>query len=161
MAEHRRRILSSYAHFVDECNRMRRLGRSPRPIPAAAEGRGRAWVPLADVSTAGDDLVVELELPGIDAGEIDVSLIERTLVVAGERRPAADASFQVRERYTGAFRRTFELPAGTLPEAIEAEVTAGLLTVRVRGGARTERATGPQTIPVQDRTGAPVRRPLG
>src|SRR5687768_4037432 len=95
-------------------------------------GAGRAggatamagFVPAVEVVREGEDVVVRLELPGVDV-ERDVTIeVERgKLVIAGERRdPHAHRSESedaeagrrvlVRELRYGQFRREFALPAG-------------------------------------------------
>ena len=59
----------------------------------------------------------------------DASLDERELGDAEEE------TFYVRERYYGAFRRIWTLPAGINEEDISADFENGLLEITVRGGA--------------------------
>ena len=94
------------------------------------------FVPAVEVARDGEDVVVRVELPGIDV-ERDVAIeVERgKLVISGERRDArADEQegVLVRELRYGQFRREFALPPGVSPEQVEASYDAGLLDVRVR-----------------------------
>ena len=112
-----------------------------RGLGAGAAG-GRAsraqtgFVPAVEVVRDGSDVVIRVELPGIDV-ESDVAIeVERgKLVLSGERRDAHESSTEgllVRELRYGQFRREFALPAGVSPEQVEATYDAGLLDVRVR-----------------------------
>ena len=99
-----------------------------------ASGRTAGFVPPVEVLRDGEDVVVRVELPGIDVSR-DVSIeVERgKLVISGERRTSTEGeSVLVRELRYGAFRREFALPQGVSPEQVEASYDGGLLDVRVR-----------------------------
>ena len=105
-------------------------------------GRTAGFVPPVEVLRDGEDVVVRVELPGIDV-ERDVSIeVERgQLVISGERRAATEGEgVLVRELRYGAFRREFALPQGVSPEQVEASYDDGLLDVRVRTAVRRHRA---------------------
>ena len=94
------------------------------------------FVPAVEVVRDGQDVIVRVELPGVDV-ERDVSIeVDRgKLVLSGERRDAHESSAEgvlVRELRYGQFRREFALPPGVSPEQVEATYDAGLLDVRVR-----------------------------
>ena len=108
------------------------------------------FVPAVEVVRDGADVVVRVELPGVDV-ERDVTIeVDRgKLVISGERRD--DRSEQtvgvlVRERRYGQFRREFALPPGISPEQVEASYDSGLLDVRVRGVVQPEPT--PVRVPV-------------
>lgn len=108
------------------------------------------FVPAVEVRRDGRDVIVRLELPGIDV-ERDVSIeVDRgTLVISGERRDTQEASGEgllVRELRYGQFRREFALPAGTTAEQVQATYDAGLLDVRVRAVVQPEPT--PVRVPV-------------
>jgi len=95
------------------------------------------FVPAVEVVRDGQDVVVRVELPGVDV-ERDVSIeVDRgKLVLSGERRDEHEDKTDgvlVRELRYGQFRREFALPPGVSPEQVEATYEAGLLDVRVRG----------------------------
>jgi HSP20 family protein len=117
---------------------------------AAPLGMGRPFVPAADVRTEGTDIVITLELPGVDAGSLDVQLDGRRLVVSGRRaddRRTERNGFVVREIRSGSFHRTFPLPEGVTAEQVSADYDAGLLTVRVRDAVAD--APQPVAVPVR------------
>jgi HSP20 family protein len=118
---------------------------------AAPLGLGRPFVPAADVRTDGTDIVITLELPGVDAGStVDVQLAGRRLVVSGRRaddRRTERNGFMVREIRSGSFHRTFPLPEGVTAEQVSAEYDAGLLTVRIRDAVAD--APQPVAVPVR------------
>jgi HSP20 family protein len=99
--------------------------------------RSMGFSPAAEVSGDGDDAVVRVELPGLDAGrDITVEVDRNRLVVRGERRDerSEDANGRtVREVRYGAFRRSFSLPAHVTDDDVTASYDAGVLSVRVAG----------------------------
>jgi HSP20 family protein len=108
-------------------------------------------VPPVEASKDGEDVVLNVELPGIDAAnDVDVEVDGRRLIVKGERRDErSDDSDSVllREFRYGSFRRTFRLPEGVTADDVEASYDKGLLTVRVKGANAA--GAGPRKIAVQ------------
>jgi HSP20 family protein len=107
------------------------------------------FVPAVEVIREGGDVVVRVELPGVDV-ERDVAIeVDRgKLVISGERRDERSEQgahehhgVLVRELRYGQFRREFALPPGVSPEQVEASYEQGLLDVRVRGVIQPEPAT--------------------
>src|SRR5919107_826048 len=127
---------------MSEMKRMRGVGRGG--YDPGYEDRERtqasAWVPNADVFARGKDLVIRMELAGVDREEIEITLHDNTLTISGERRNDLDdnLSFYVHERFYGAFRRTMTLPAGIDESRIDAYSDNGLLEITVEGGAIVE-----------------------
>ncbi len=141
---------------ISEWNRMREVGTGRIGPETRQEDRQRtlatAWVPTTDIFAKGDDLVVRVSLSGVDREDVRITLSNSVLTVSGERKSELDedVSFYVRERYYGAFRRSFTLPAGIAEDAISADFEIGLLEVTVRGGATA--APEPRRIPIRDRS---------
>ncbi len=107
-----------------------------------AQGRATTagFVPAVEVVRDGEDMLVRVELPGVDV-ERDVTIeVDRgRLVISGERRPVTEGEgVLVRELRYGAFRREFALPQGISPDQVEAAYNAGVLDVRVRAAVRPE-----------------------
>lgn len=119
-----------------------------------------AWVPTTDIVAQGADLLIRVELAGVDPEEVRLAFSHGILTVSGSRRTELDdsASFYVRERFYGEFRRSFTLPEGTEPHQIGAEFNDGLVEIVVRGGASESSGT---QIAIQNKSGAPVTRSLG
>lgn len=93
------------------------------------------WVPPVEMATDGADVMITLELPGVDLADIDIEVADGRLTISGERRDTAEQSrgkVLVREVRYGAFRRTFQLPDGVTADQIEAMADRGLLRVRVK-----------------------------
>lgn len=132
----------------------------PRPFrllwPELAAGT-RPFPPTTDVFPRDGDLVVRLELPGIDpARDVTVTLEGGTLVVAGERRQRTEVKeedfYRMESRY-GTFQRRITLPEGIDETMIAAEYRDGIMEVVVKGGAKGERKEKGATIPIEVKPG--------
>jgi HSP20 family protein len=98
-----------------------------------ASGLGTAF-PSVDVSESGNELTVRAELPGVKAADLDVSLADNALVLAGEKREQherQEGGYYHSERRFGSFRREVPLPCAVDPEKVEASFADGVLTVRL------------------------------
>jgi HSP20 family protein len=95
-----------------------------------------AFVPAADVTKDGNDVVVTLALPGVDVEkDVDVEVREGRLAITGrgaERHESDQDGVLVREIRSGEFHREFTLPRGVTADRVEADYDKGLLKVRVR-----------------------------
>ncbi|MCG8469707.1 MAG: Hsp20/alpha crystallin family protein, partial [Gemmatimonadetes bacterium] len=73
-----------------------------------------------------------LDLPGLEKGDVDVSVANRELVISGERaRPElpVGAEIQRSERIYGRFRRAIRIPGDVDSSAISAKMRDGVLDV--------------------------------
>jgi HSP20 family protein len=93
-----------------------------------------AWAPALDISERKDAYLVTVELPGVDADDLEITLEDGLLTIQGERHFAHDSSeqqFHRVERRYGAFRRSITLPAHVIAEGIQASVDNGVLQILV------------------------------
>lgn len=95
-----------------------------------------SWTPAVDVRETKDAWEFTLEIPGVDPAQVDVTAEARVLRIRGEKaivRPEADAESRwlSTERISGAFERSFRLPAEVREDAIDARYAHGVLTVTV------------------------------
>ncbi|GAA0929992.1 Hsp20/alpha crystallin family protein [Pseudonocardia zijingensis] len=120
-----------------------------------AVGEPRGFVPAAEIERDGDDAVVRLELPGLDAErDVTVEIEGGRLVVRGERRDERTeerGGRSLREVRYGSFHRSFGLPEHVTADDVSASYDAGVLTVRVAGA---HAGSGARRIPVN--TGTPA-----
>src|SRR5215217_5957153 len=97
-------------------------------------GTATAWAPALDISERKDAYLVTVELPGVEAEDLDITLEDGLLTIKGERHFAHDSSeqqFHRVERRYGAFRRSITLPAHVMAEQIEASFDNGVLQILV------------------------------
>ena len=99
---------------------------------------GAAFIPAADVLAGDEEVVVHMDVPGLSADNLEVELENDVLTVRGERvfpygGNGADEGYawQLVERGFGRFERVLRVPTGLDPDAIEATVTDGVLTLRI------------------------------
>lgn len=91
-----------------------------------------AWTALADVEETDDEFVVDVELPGVEKGDVDVALDGRRLTISAERKERERVGvLRHRTRRVGTYRFDVLLPAEVDDERIEANLTDGVLTVHV------------------------------
>jgi HSP20 family protein len=110
----------------DEMNQL--FGRT-----AGQAGR-RVWAPALDISERKDSYLVTVEVPGVNADDLDITLEDGLLTIQGERQFTSESSEQqyhrVERRY-GSFRRSITLPSQVRADAIEASFENGVLEVVV------------------------------
>lgn len=140
----KRELATPLAALQDE------LGRLYEQYRSKIGGEG-AWSPDADLYETDGEIVVLIDVPGVDPAAVDLSVSGRTLILRGAR-PTADPSLgrpRNQERYSGPFGRDLELPEDVDPEGIQADIRNGVLSVRLPKAAKART----WTIPV--RTTAP------
>ena len=119
--------------------------------PAFEPGLGLRQYPKINLRDDADNVYVEALLPGVDPDQIDMNILGNTLTLAGERPAFEEAegncTWHRRERGTGKFMRTIELPVEIVAEKIKAECRNGLLRVTMPKAA----AAKPKKISVKVR----------
>lgn len=86
-----------------------------------------------DVVDAGDELVVEADLPGRDPETIDVRLEDdrRLHIEAPSPQEETEGRYVTRERARETLQRTVTLPAAVDDSETEADYQQGVLTIRL------------------------------
>ncbi|MGE5842383.1 MAG: Hsp20/alpha crystallin family protein [Deltaproteobacteria bacterium] len=90
------------------------------------------WMPSVDVSETAKEIIVKVEVPGVEAKEIDVNLDGNVLTIKGERKrehEERDENFHRIERSYGSFYRSLQLPAEVEGDKIKATYKKGVLKV--------------------------------
>ena len=132
---------------------LRRWGRfhfDPSFLPASERPYGANYFyPRADLVESEDDYKASLELPGINKEDFNISVRDGLLTVSGDKKIENGAKeeheYRLYERYSGSFNRSFELPDDVNEEAIEADYSNGVLTIRL---PKSEKAK-PREIPIK------------
>jgi HSP20 family protein len=111
-------------------------GRESGESPLAA-----TWSPLVDVFEDSDGITLKVEVPEIEAKDVDIQLDGNTLTLKGERKleheEKRDGYHRI-ERTYGAFSRSFTLPNTVDAEHITAETKDGVLKVFLPKKAETK-----------------------
>jgi HSP20 family protein len=91
-----------------------------------------AAVPI-DAYREGDAVVVHVDVPGVDPDEIELTVEKNVLSIQAERKRTLgeNAEMIVSERPHGVFRRQLFLGDSLDTDRIDANYTAGVLTLRV------------------------------
>jgi HSP20 family protein len=111
-----------------------------------------AWSPLVDVFEDSEGITLKVELPEVDANDVDIQLEGNALTLRGERKlENADKreSYHRIERYHGTFSRRFTLPTTVEAGNVTAQSRDGVLRIFLPKKAETK----PRQIKVQ--TGSP------
>lgn len=88
------------------------------------------WLPPVDITETAAEYRIDVEIPAVAAGDVDVSVKDGVLTVSGERRTeqASDDDKRHRvERRWGKFSRSFRLPENAKTDAIDARARDGVL----------------------------------
>jgi HSP20 family protein len=91
-----------------------------------------AITPRVDVSETDNALEVEVELPGVDEKDVEVTLNDNVLIIKGERkheREEKKKDFHLVERSFGSFARSISLPFEVDTNAVKASFSKGVLKV--------------------------------
>jgi HSP20 family protein len=108
-----------------------------------AKVRAQVTAPPVDVYENDDEFLVTVDVPGARADSVQVELQkDRISITAGT---AGDAGAESAARRPRAYHRTFVVPDGIDGAAITAELSQGVLRVRLPKSA----ARKPRTIPVR------------
>lgn len=122
----------------DEFDRLWESLASAPPLHGWGTRQAAGAFPAVNVRETDDAVLVEAELPGLDAESVDISVAEDELVLKGSRPAcAADptdgekptATWHRRERGTGTFERRIGLPIAVDATRVEARLANGVLTV--------------------------------
>jgi len=93
-----------------------------------------AWLPAVDIREAEDAIFLDAELPGVEKGDVEVSVENNRLTLTGERKFENEEkreNYHRIERGYGHFSRSFTLPSAVDREKVEAKFKNGVLTVRL------------------------------
>ena len=106
-----------------------------------------SWPMPMDAYKRGDDLWVDIDLPGVTADSVDIDVERNVLTVTAQRSWERKEGDQVylAERHRGTFRRQVHLGDGLDAERIEARYNDGVLTLRIP----VAEAAQPRKIQVQ------------
>ncbi len=89
------------------------------------------WTPALDLHQDNDNVVATVELPGMRKEDIDISLHDGVLTIAGERQSSSGEGENAErtERFSGKFRRSITLPTRVDAGKVTASYKDGILTV--------------------------------
>jgi HSP20 family protein len=97
---------------------------------SAAGGLAAAGAfPAVNVYASQEGIAVVAELPGIEKDDLEIHAHQDTLTLRGTRRPTAERNdaYHRRERRSGTFTRSIQLPYRIDPDRLEAHLENGVL----------------------------------
>ena len=100
---------------------------------------GTELIPKMDTIKSGEDVVLRLELPGVDKEDVNIELEDNRLVVSAKHEEAhekKEEGYLSRETYGGEYRRSVALPEGIEAGRIKANYMDGVLEVTLQGAAK-------------------------
>ena len=131
----------------DELDRMWTSLTAAPPLHGWGARTGADVFPAVNISESDDAITIEAEVPGLDAGDVDIAVSGEELVLKGarpepehpadanapagkgngERKPAV--TWHRRERGAGGFERRLTLPTAVDAGRVEAKLVDGVLTI--------------------------------
>ena len=90
--------------------------------------------PSLDLSETDGSLEVRMDIPGMEAKEIDIQVHANVLTVSGERKDEREEqgkTYHRIERRVGAFSRSVTLPCPVKEDAVDAQYKNGILTIKL------------------------------
>jgi HSP20 family protein len=102
-----------------------------RLTDGTTDGSVAGVFPPMNVSEDRDHYYVRALVPGIDAAQLNVSVVHQTIAVSGTRQSPEEegVSYHRKERAEGAFSRSVTLPAAFDGSRVEARYVDGILTL--------------------------------
>lgn len=116
-----------------------------RPVRGATVA---VWQPAVEIFETESEVVVRVELPGVDPKTVDITVAEDALTIKGEHRTEQESkgrNYFRRELRYGAFLRSLALPAGVHGDQAKAAFKNGILEITV---PKSERAK-PKAVKVE------------
>jgi HSP20 family protein len=131
----RGRVVDPFTALRDEMDRM--LGRFEQGWPRwpTAFGRGLDTEPMwpeLDVHDDANQLTVEVDLPGVEEKDVNVTLANGLLTIKGEKKSQREekkSNYYVSERSYGSFERSIRMPDTIDENKLEARFEKGVLRI--------------------------------
>jgi HSP20 family protein len=103
-------------------------------------GEPAGWAPNIDIEEQDNAYVVEAELPGVKREDVNIELVGRELMITGEiKEKEREGVLRRRTRRTGRFEYRVRLPDEVDADGIDANLSDGVLSVRVPKAERAQR----------------------
>ncbi len=126
--------LDSSRDLTDIQTQMNRLFDNVLGQPSPSAMMERAWAPPVDMYETKNEIVLAVELPGLNEKDIRLSITGDLLTIQGERRGSdetRDAGHYRQERWFGKFERALSLPIPVETGQVKATYRDGVLTVKL------------------------------
>ena len=98
--------------------------------PSLGRGEAGSFLPAMDVRETPEALEIDVEVPGLKAEEIEISLSGEVMTIKGEKKEQREETKEgchLLERRFGSFQRSFRLPVAVERDKIQASQKDGIL----------------------------------
>jgi HSP20 family protein len=114
----------------------------------AAAGALSAWSPPMSVWESETEVVICIDLPGVERDQVEVQAQESVVTIRGSRLAPRDGLLSLRASETpfGSFRRTLMISTRTAAGTPNAEMKNGVLEIRVE--KRAAASQSPRKVPI-------------
>jgi len=129
LADFESRYLPEVRRFQEKMNQTMEEFMKEAPIASK-----EIMAPLADIKETDEDILVSMDMPGMDKSEIEISITEDTLEVKAEQKAEKEEKgeeFYKKERTCTKFHRFLKLPAKIKTEKAKAELDKGVLEIKM------------------------------
>jgi HSP20 family protein len=92
------------------------------------------FAPSADLVEADNAYEIRMDIPGMEAKDIDVQVHGNAVTISGQRKEEKEEkgkTFHRVERRSGSFSRTLTLPCNVNESEVGADYTQGVLTLKL------------------------------
>ncbi|HEY9830822.1 MAG TPA: Hsp20/alpha crystallin family protein [Stenomitos sp.] len=118
---------------IDSLQReMNRLFDSLSPTPTTQENMGTAFIPPAEIRETPEAIHLKLEVPGMEAKDLDVHVTAEAVSISGERQSETQSEEKgvTRSEFRyGQFRRVIPLPTPIQNDKVQADYKNGILSL--------------------------------
>ncbi|MGO9833601.1 MAG: Hsp20/alpha crystallin family protein [Polyangiaceae bacterium] len=141
--------LGEIARLQDQMTRLWNAGAEVQPYHGS-------FAPPVDIFEDKEAFHLKVEVPGMTTNDVHVNVENGVLTVQGERKLEREdkrSGYHRVERSYGAFARSFSLPKTVDGDRLEAEMTDGVLSIRIPKQAAPE----PKRVPIKDGSAKQVK----
>jgi HSP20 family protein len=102
--------------------------------PTTPAEKRKAYIPPAEMRETPEAIHLRVELPGLDAKDIDIQVSAEAVSISGERKSISRTNAEGKKRsefHYGAFRRVIPLPSRIQNTEVNAEYRDGILQLNL------------------------------
>jgi len=92
------------------------------------------WFPPLDIYETKKDVIVTLDIPGINPKDVNISIVDEKIIIKGERlkeEESKDETCYRTERVYGTFQRIIQLPTDVVGDMAKATYKDGVLKITI------------------------------
>lgn len=92
------------------------------------------WILAADVYQKGDNVIVKINLPGVDPDKVDIAVANDSVKISGsadEEDVVEGSDYFIKEIRRGSFERSVKLPVRVDIEKADADYKRGILKITI------------------------------